>query len=208
MTISSFPIWFDWMEQNFEGQPLHVTEHDEGGATAYGWTIGTWQAYARLHGADGSFAHFKTMKKADFLVPTRVQFWNTVQGDRLPSGVDIIWADFAFGSGGATRVLQEVIGTEADGVVGQQTVLKAWSVDDRAALLDRMTAARKDYYATLSTYSLFGHGWDRRADECRVLAYRVANLPLAETADLVHIRPVDTNADTGASDAPSTEGST
>jgi lysozyme family protein len=176
MTTLNFPAWFDWMEQAFEGQSLHTTPKDPGGATAFGWTYGTWEGFAKLHGLDPSFEHFAAMQRDDFKTPSRLAFWNAVKADQLPAGVDVIWCDFQFGSYHATEVLQGLIGVPADNAVGNVTINKAWSFNNKAKLLDDMTAARKAYYQTLTAYEDFGRGWDRRADECMALAYGICKL--------------------------------
>lgn len=187
MSATTFPIFVDFIERpDLDGQPLHRTVGDPGGATSYGWTYGSWSAYAKLHGLDASFAYFSTMTRADFTGPTRAAFWNTIMGDSLPAGVDLIWADFHFGSGGATRILQGVVGALPDGDFGQRTLAAAVaaSVANLAGLLSRMTAARKSYYATLADYAEFGNGWDRRADAClqSALALWTPSAVLAQSA--------------------------
>lgn len=177
MTTANFDAWFSFMERpDFDGQGLHVTPGDPGGATNHGWTYRTWRAFAELHGLDSSFEHFKNMQRDDFRLPSRLAFWNAVKADQLPAGVDVIWCDFQFGSYHATEILQTVIGVGADNAVGNATINKIWSFNNKAKLLADMTAARKAYYRTLAEFPLFGNGWNRRADECLATALQICGL--------------------------------
>src|SRR6185437_10140411 len=101
--IENFGAGYDFIEAvDDDGQPLHITPGDPGGATVYGWTEAVWMAVAPLHGIDpATFDVFKAQTKDSLKPLTRAQFWNTIQGDHLPTGIDVFWFDFHFGSGGA-----------------------------------------------------------------------------------------------------------
>ena len=164
MSANNYNAWFAFCElPQFDGQPLHRTVGDPGGDTSWGWTYTTWQNYCYWHGGDASLAAFSAMTKDQFKVPSRIQFWNTMSGDSMPSGVDLFWCDFHFGSGGANRVLQGVVGTLVDGLVGTQTVLAAKNA--APGLIDRMLEARLAYYQTLG-FPQFINGWANRAIAC------------------------------------------
>ncbi len=148
MSSKDFQTFYDFIEEpDNDGQPFHITEGDPGGATVYGWTEAMWVRVAPLHGVeDLSLTNFKAQTKATLLPLTRAQYWNGVQGDHLPPGVDVFWADFQFGSGRATRVLQATCGLEPDGVIGPITLATMRCCDDLAGLLDRFLDARQEYY--------------------------------------------------------------
>jgi lysozyme family protein len=119
MTARNFQAYYDFIEApDNDGQPFHITEGDPGGATVYGWTYVIWQRVAPLHGIE----------------------------DRMFPGIDLFWADFQFGSGGATKVLQAALGVKADGVVGMTTIGVANNEPDKHKLLDKLLAARMAYY--------------------------------------------------------------
>lgn len=148
MSAADFQTFYDFIEaKDNDGQPFHITEGDPGGATVYGWTIGMWERIAPLHGIrDLSMDNFKLQTKATLLPLTRATYWNGVQGDHLPPGVDVFWADFQFGSGRATRVLQGTMGLDPDGVIGPITLRSVASCTDLAGLLERFLDARQEYY--------------------------------------------------------------
>lgn len=172
----NFDAWFQFMERpDFEGQGLHITPGDPGGATNHGWTFTTWLGFCNLHHYHPNMRtmeYFGKMSVGQFYAPTRIAFWNGVSADHMPPGADVIWADFKFGSGWATAQLQQMLGVATDNVVGPKTLAalaEAYAANPTACLM-HMTDVRKGYYKSLSAYSLFGRGWDRRADECEALA--------------------------------------
>lgn len=188
MSAANYPAFEGFIERpDFDGQPLHRTAGDPGGATSWGWTFATWHGFALLHGYDPSYAHFAAMTRADFRVPTKIEFWNAINADAMPSGPDLVWADFHFGSGGATRVLEEMLGSGGNNAnaIGPLTIdalNTAWSVN-ATNLIRHMTSVRLSYYTQLSDYDEFKGGWIRRAQDCCALA-----ITLAETAKIAAMK--------------------
>jgi lysozyme family protein len=168
-----FPTWWGFCERpENDGQPLHRTIGDPGGATNHGFTFATYQADAARLGLDPSFARFAVMTQVDFAPIAQVFFWNAVLADMMPAPVAMIWADFHFTSGGATACLQRALGVPADGVVGTEETLPAISFAfgrEGPALAQRLTAARIAYYRNLNL-PRFIDGWTRRANDCQALA--------------------------------------
>lgn len=169
----NFSAWFNFMERpDFDGQGLHVTPGDEGGATNHGWTEATWVAFAKAHGLDWSYAHFIRMGEKDFEGPSRIEFWNLLRCDEMPSGIDVFWCDFQFGSYHATETIQTYLGAGPTNKVDDLTLeaIDAVFIQNPLELLDGLLKVRLAYYKTLSGYAEFGRGWDRRAAECHKLA--------------------------------------
>lgn len=179
MSASNFKTFYGFIEaKDNDGQPLHITEFDPGGATVYGWTEETWLRLAPLHGIKPATPATFRVQTKDSLEPlTRATFWNIVQADRLPSGVDVFWADFQFGSGGATRELQAALGVRPDGVVGPVTLARIASCPDLKRLLDRFLAARIAYYDECGFRSRWP-GLYRRANACHALALSLVVQPV------------------------------
>jgi lysozyme family protein len=174
--MGDFDTAYDFMERPDEdGQPFHVTAGDPGGATVYGWTEHVWLAVAPLHGISPATPDvFRQQTKATLKPLTQAFFWNTIQGDRLTKGVDVFWFDFHFTSGGATKVLQEVLGVTTNGVVDVVETVPAVLREDPFRLLDRFLAARIAYYDKLG----FRGRWDglyRRSQACHDLAVSMLN---------------------------------
>lgn len=153
---------FTWRPEN-DGQPLHTTPGDAGGATAWGVTQRTWAAWGRLHPTlpfsvgDATQAQLADLIHAWFWLPA---------GAGLPPGVDLMVFDFGFGSGPGTaaRQLQACVGAVPDGRIGPYT-LAAVTALDPAALCERLHATQVGFYQGCAGFAEFGRGWIRRADD-------------------------------------------
>ncbi|WP_428485927.1 glycosyl hydrolase 108 family protein [Rhodopila sp.] len=170
MTSRNFGTGYGFIEApDDDGQPFHITPGDPGGATVYGWTYTTWLRAAPLHGVDDiSLAAFKMQTKTTLRPLTQAVFWNSIQGDRLPPGIDVFWFDFQFGSGAATRELQAALGTAPDGAVGDHTIAAAVAHDPTTTLA-RLLTARTAYYDECGFQARWP-GLYRRARACHALA--------------------------------------
>lgn len=168
-------IAFTWRPDN-DGQPYHVTPGDHGGPTAWGVTLLAFQAWRRAHGAAlPGPSDLKAAQKNELATITRCNYWNAVQGDRLPAGVDLLVYEFGFGSGPvtSTRLLQRTLNDmgaalTVDGEPGPCTV-QAAEVFDRRALIDRLSAAHAEFYRSLNQPA-FLRGWLRRNADRTALA--------------------------------------
>ena len=91
------------------------------------------------------------------------RYWNVVNGDALPSGVDLMLFDVAVNSGPGRA---------------EQFDAKCGNLPpkDRIIALDRL---RMGFYRRLSTWAVFGKGWTRRERACVELALKMVNSPLA-----------------------------
>ncbi len=173
MSAGGFDKWLAiaWLPQN-DGQPYHVSEGDSGGPTAWGITWGTFVAWRKAHGQKTPFlSDLQAATKDELSLILRTWFWNAVQGDVLPLGLDLMVAEGAMlsGSGTAARVLQGVLGVTADGAIGPQTLGAAGAADPTA----NVTAFCDAYVAhvnALADAATFRGGWDRRIDDDRVTA--------------------------------------
>ena len=70
-------------------------------------------------------------------------------------------------------ILQTMIGTVADGGIGQIHLAKLKEYVEEHGLakaIDNAQEARQSYYEKLSTFGTFGRGWTRRVDETTQLA--------------------------------------
>lgn len=157
-------LTFTWLPQ-YDGQPLHVTPDDPGGATAWGVTLATYSDWRASQGIRSTTqADLAAATKGELSQLIRELFWNSVQGDHLPVGVDLLVYDFGFGAGPGTsaKLLQEVIGgLQPDGQLGPLT-LAAAARFDRLDLVRRLGVRHESYYASLPTFSEFGRGWTSR----------------------------------------------
>ena len=100
----------------------------------------------------------------------RKQYWDKVRGDDLPGGLDFCVFDFAVnsGPGRAAKVLQALVGAEADGSIGHKTVaavLEQVSRETLPKVIEQYQAKRLHYLQALPHWETFGKGWGRRVNE-------------------------------------------
>jgi lysozyme family protein len=138
---------------------------DLGGATNSGITIGTFRQF---FGADKTKEDLKKMTDAQWKYIFEKGFLNKCKADQIKNeSVAFMLVDFAFNSGvkTAVKVLQRVVGTEADGVMGPKT-LAAVNAMNGEKLFYRYFNARHNYlYQIIShrpTNGKFEIGWLRR----------------------------------------------
>ncbi|MBB3175430.1 lysozyme family protein [Endobacter medicaginis] len=156
-------LQFTWRPEN-DGQQLHVTAGDRGGATSWGVTIGTYAAWRRGHGrSTPTVADLAAAPKSELAQLYAELFWNPISGARLPVGVDLVCFDFGVtsGVGRSAQLLQEILGVTVDGRVGPGTLQAALSAD-RITLIRSLAARHEQYYRSLSDFPRFGRGWLRR----------------------------------------------
>ena len=107
--------------------------------------------------------NIRTLTREGAIAIYRRDFWDRVQGDKLPPALAFQAFDAAVnhGIGNAVRWLQRAACVADDGVIGPVT-LAAIRKADAADLVLRFNAVRLEFYAKLSTFPTFGRGWTRR----------------------------------------------
>ena len=107
--------------------------------------------------------NIKALTRADAIEIYRRDFWNRVQGDKLPPEFAFQGLDAAVnhGIGNAVRWMQRAAGVADDGVFGPTTLaaIKRMSPADLVLLFN---AERLNFYTKLSTFQTFGRGWINR----------------------------------------------
>ena len=142
---------------------------DPGGATNLGITARTLAAWRHAPVGTEDVRH---LGRGEAAAIYRAHYWNTIRGDDLPAGVDLMVFDFAVNAGPAraVRLLQEAVGAFPDGAIGPATLRAVRGVDDTAALVDRLAAGRIAFYRSLSTFAAFGRGWVKRVEQVKRMA--------------------------------------
>lgn len=167
--------------ENFEAALARVLAHeggyvdhpdDPGGATNLGITRATLAAW---RGRPVDKAEVRALTRAEAAAIYRARYWDAVAGDALAAGLDLAVFDFAVNSGPvrAAKLLQGLIGVEADGVIGPRT-LAALAGRPAAPLIRALCARRLAFLRALPGFAVFGRGWSRR-----VAAIEAAGLALA-----------------------------
>lgn len=181
------------MIRNFAGALLLVLNHeggwadnpkDPGGATMKGITIAT---YRRFINAKGTKSDLRAITQEQIAAIYKRQYWNAINGDLLPDGVDYAAFDFAVNSGPAraVRYLQSAVGTKQDGKLGSET-LAAIKDHPAARLVNALCDSRLVFMRGAKgkdgapLWPTFGKGWTRRVAECRKEALiMIATAPFA-----------------------------
>jgi len=133
---------------------------DPGGMTNLGVTKHQWESYLSEPVTEADMRALTADRVAPFY---KNRYWNTVQADKLPAGVDNCLFDCCVnsGPGRAVKILQEVLGLTQDGIIGGQTIAAALTRSVQDTIRD-YTNARLTFLKTLSTWSSFGKGWEAR----------------------------------------------
>jgi len=128
---------------------------DPGGETNYGISK---KAYPDLNISKLSEEEAKGIYKEDY--------WDRIKGDDLPPSVALVVFDMAVNAGvrRSIKMLQEVVGTKRDGIIGDITLGEIRKKDDKE-LATRYTLRRLEYYTSLVNFNIYGKGWTKRTVE-------------------------------------------
>jgi lysozyme family protein len=98
----------------------------------------------------------------------KTDYWDKIEGDHLPYGVDLCTFDPAVNSGVSrgAKWLQRAVGVEADGDVGQATI-EAVELADDDVTIDRMCDDRLNFLKGLPSWRIYGKGWGTRVAKVR-----------------------------------------
>ena len=142
---------------------------DPGGATMKGITLTTYREWKRNPYITKE--QLKAIPDADVQALYKQNYWDKIQGDNLPSGVDYAVFDCAvnMGVGRASKLIQEAAGVKADGAIGQQTLAAIKAVNPQE-LIDKFSQLKDNFYRSLATFATFGNGWLRRVAEVKINA--------------------------------------
>lgn len=144
---------------------------DPGGRTNEGVTQRVYDAYRARKGQGPRDVHRMAAAERDAIY--RAQYWDVVQGDALPSGIDFLVFDGAVNSGPAQsakwlqRALADRYTGRVDGIVGTATLNAVDRHPDHDALIAAVCQRRMDFLRALKTWPAFGRGWTIRVEAVR-----------------------------------------
>lgn len=158
------------MNNNFEKALALVLEHeggyvnhpkDPGGATMKGVTQAVYDAYRKMRGRGPQSVKF--ISNEELRAIYKFQYWDKVQGDFLPSGLDYAVFDFAVNSGvtRAAKYLQAVVGVTQDGQIGARTLA---AITSPVAAINALCDRRMGFLRSLKNWLTFGKGWKKRVE--------------------------------------------
>jgi lysozyme family protein len=166
--------------QNYDKALKEILKHeggyvnhpkDPGGATNYGITQRVYDAYRRERGVGIRSVKMIEIFERDTIY--RVQYWDAIKGDKLPSGLDLAVFDFAVNSGvsRALKFLQQAVKTQKlDGQFGIITKDRLNQFEGLEALINLYCDRRMAYLERLKTFPVFGRGWIARVKSVRKTA--------------------------------------
>lgn len=105
----------------------------------------------------------KNLTKDDAKAIFRRDFWDVINGDKVPDGVAWQLADFAYHSGAETaiRYYQRALGVADDGHWGPISQAAADSTSESDQIMG-LIAERLDFLTKLQNWRFAGKGWARR----------------------------------------------
>lgn len=97
------------------------------------------------------------------------KYWSPLSCDDLPRGCDLSVFDMGINAGilRGAKILQKVVGSNPDGIIGSQTLLAVnnyCKANGVTKLLENYRDGRLAFYKSLSTFDVFGGGWTNRAN--------------------------------------------
>lgn len=146
-------LYHDLVDRVLSHEGGYVNDpNDPGGETKWGISK---RSYPHLN--------IKDLTRQDAIAIYQSDFWQRVQGDKLPVPFVFQALDAAVnhGIGNAVRWIQRAAGVADDGVIGPVT-LAAVARQEPADLVLNFNAERLEFYAKLQTFDHFGRGWTRR----------------------------------------------
>jgi lysozyme family protein len=141
---------------------------DPGGPTNLGVTQATLSAFL---GRQATIAEVKALTPDKVAPIYRLRFWDNVQGDQLPVGIDLAVFDFGVHSGPSRGVisLQRVLKLADDGKIGPVTIAAAKKANPKTTV-DGICDERMAFLRKLKVFKKFGKGLTSRVDKCRTAA--------------------------------------
>lgn len=173
MTASNFAACIDFTldaEGGFADNP-----RDPGGATNHGITIATLSAWL---GKPATVEDVRDLTEETATEIYRARYWDRVSGDELPAGIDLMVFDFGVNAGPSRSIrrLQQAVNVDDDGIIGPITLgaVRTHFEADADALISEIALLQEQYYRSLSSFRVFGHGWLDRLDRREILSKRMA----------------------------------
>jgi uncharacterized protein (TIGR02594 family) len=173
------------MNENWESCLKNLLQHegmndddpqDPGGRTSRGITQFEYDNYRDRHGQPRRDVW--TADDAEVRDIYRTKYWDVLQCDHLPAGVDYAVFDYGVNSGvsRAAKVLQQIIGAAIDGEIGVETIGRAKSLPSDS-IIRAMSSERLGFLKQVKTWPRFGKGWSRRVAEVQAQSLKMAEVP-------------------------------
>lgn len=152
-------------EGGFTDDPRDPGNHladGRAGCTNMGVTQTAWEEFV---GHNVSTSDMKNLTKEQVGEFYKKRYWDRVQADALPIGIDFLAASFAInaGTGTSSKLMQKCINAVPDGAIGPRT-LQAIAGYDPKELIEKFSQAKTEYYKGLKLFPIYGKGWLNRVE--------------------------------------------
>jgi lysozyme family protein len=139
---------------------------DTGGRTSRGITAARWAEWRQTH--PGLPEDVWEAPQAEVEAIYREKYWDVLQCDRLPVGIDYAVFDWGVNSGTGRPIpyLQKLVGVEADGIIGPKT-LAAIASRDPAIVISGLCDERMVYLKGRPNWETYKNGWTSRVSDVR-----------------------------------------
>ncbi len=154
---------------------------DPGGPTNWGITIFDARLYWKR---DATAEDVKAMPKSVAQGIYRRKYWDALDCDVLPSGLDYSVFDYGVNSGIARsgKVLRECLRIAGGDWHVTTDVLAAIGQCDVKTIIDRLDDERLQFLQGLKTWPEFGRGWGPRVASVKAISLRMAGSALPSSA--------------------------
>lgn len=168
-----FPTLIKW-----EGTSFDIVPGDAGGPTKYGVILSEWKykGWDKDGDKDIDVDDLKLITMADASIIAKTHYWDKLKADNIKNqSVAEFLVDFAYncGVGTAAKKIQEVLGVNADGVIGNIT-LGAINNANQEDLFNNLKTKRRNYYLAIvarkPSQIKFLKGWLRRNDSFKFVS--------------------------------------
>jgi lysozyme family protein len=173
------------MEANYASSEARILVHeggytdgvhpfDPGGCTNFGVTIFDAKKFWK---SSATCADVQAMPKPIALGIIKSQYWDVLNCDNLPSGVDDAIVDYGYNSGNsrAGKVLRRLLSLpDTDWHVTDQVITEC-KRRDPDALINAICDERLSFLQSLAIWSTYGRGWTTRVKEVRQFSTQLAD---------------------------------
>lgn len=162
---------------------------DPGGPTNWGITL----ADARAYWKRGATAEdVRNMPRGVACEIYKLKYWDELNGDQLPSGVDYSVFDYGINSGVSRsgRVLRSILALPTKDWHVTPEVLDKLKTVHAATVIEAINNERMSFLRGLRTFPHFGKGWTARVSSVRAYSEHIAH-DLTGDPPAPHVTPAD-----------------
>lgn len=173
-----------------------VNPYDPGGPTRWGITIADAKAFWMPSATPNDV---RTMPRSVAQQIYRPKYWEEVNADNLPAGVDDAVFDYGVNSGNsrAGKVLRRVLGLPDTNWHVTDEVIAEAKRRDPVALVNAICDERLKFLQSLRIWPIYKNGWSARIKEVRQFATQLAAHNASPVSNPVPLPPVAPALPTG-----------